>query len=77
MDKGRRKSAVGDERDIEVDGCTAYLITVGKFAGGEVLGNIHHHVNLMVMKHVESLWLSLFRRPIHKFVGNAVLCELT
>ena len=59
MDEGRGESVVGEERDVEVDGCTTDLVAVGELARGEVLRDIDHHVDLLVANHVESLRLQL------------------
>ena len=55
----RRKTTVGDKGNIKVDGGTTYLITVGELTGSEVLRDVHHHIDLMVVEHVESLWLTV------------------
>ena len=76
-DEGAGKATVRDERDVEVDGGTAYLVTVGQLTGRKVLRDVDHHVNLMVVEHVEGLRLTVFRRPVDGSVGYAVFRKIS
>ena len=83
IDEGRGKTRISNERNVEVDGGTTYLVAVGQLVGGEVLGDVHHHVDLVLMQEVEG------RRhvggdvcsfglggPEHSGVGDAVVGEV-
>jgi hypothetical protein len=50
MYKGTCQAAIGDEGHIQIDGSTTDLIAVGQLVGGKVLGDIHHHVDLVLMQ---------------------------
>ena len=64
-DEGGGQTAVGDKRDVEVDGRTADLVAVGELVDGEILRNVDHHVDLLLVEHVEGLRLLVgIRRPI-------------
>ena len=41
-----------------------------------VLRNVHNHVNLLVVEHVDSLWLLILRRPEHFLTLDALLGEV-
>ena len=53
-DEGRGQTTVGDKGHVQVDGGTADLVTVGELVGGEILGDVDHHVDLVVVEHVEG-----------------------
>ena len=53
-DEGRGQTTVGDEGHVQVDGSTANLVAVGELVGGEVLGDVDHHVDLVAMEQVEG-----------------------
>ena len=54
-DESGGQTAVGDKRDVEVDGRTADLVAVGELVDGEILRNVDHHVDLLLVEHVEGL----------------------
>ena len=64
IDECTCQAAVGDERHIEVDGCTTYLVAIVELGYGEILWYVDHHINLLIAEHIESLWLTILRRPI-------------
>lgn len=82
-DEGRGQTTVGDKGHVQVDGGTADLVTVGELVGGEILGDVDHHVNLVAVEHVEGggqcLPYSLlgFAGPEDAGVLNAVLGEVS
>lgn len=82
-DEGRGQTTVGDKGHVQVDGGTANLVTVGELVGGEVLGDVDHHVDLVAVEHVEGggqcLPYSLlgFARPEDAGVLDAVLGEVS
>lgn len=77
IDECRCQAGVGDEGNVEVDGCTTDFVTIGEFVSGEVLGNVHHHVDFVLMQEVERLRLTTFvGGPMYERVGNAVLVEV-
>ena len=51
-------------------------VSVGELASGEVLIDVHHHVDLALMQEVEGLGLLPFvGRPEDQRGGDAVLCQ--
>ena len=54
LDEGRGQTTVGDQGDIQVDGRTTDLVAVGELVRGQVLRNVHHHVNLVLMQEIEG-----------------------
>ena len=76
IDEGSSQAVVGDERHVEVNGCTTDLKADGELAGCEVLGDVDHHVNLLLKDHVESLRLQLLRGPIDMLTSDVVLDEI-
>ena len=57
IDERRSQTAVGNQWYVEVDGCTTNLITIRKLTNCEILRNIYNHINLVLTKHIKSLWL--------------------
>ena len=47
IDEGAGQTGVGDERNVEVDGRTAYLVAVTQLARRQVLGDVDHHVDFL------------------------------
>ena len=75
VNKGTGQTRIGDKRNIEVDGCTAYLVAIAQLACGQILGDIHHHVYFLAVKHIECLRLTIFAGPEHTGILHAVLRE--
>ena len=75
MDKCTCQTCVGDQRNIQVDGGATDLVTVADLAFGEVLRNVHHHVNLFLVQHIQCLRMSLLVRPVYQCIFNTVFCE--
>ena len=55
------------------DGSTTDFIAVVQFAGSQVLGNVDHHIYLLLMKHIQCLRLSFFAGPVHAGILHTVL----
>lgn len=77
VDEGGGKTGVGDEGNVEIDGCTANLVAVGEFTHREVLGHVDYHVDVVAVEQVERLWLlSFLAGPMDEGVGDAVFCQI-
>ena len=77
VDECGGKSGVGDERNVEVDGCTTNLVAIGEFAHREVLRHVHHHVDVVAVQEVECLWLLTFLAgPMNERVLDAVIFQV-
>ena len=76
MDEGGGKAVVGEERDIEVYGGTAYLISVGQLMRGEVFRDIDYHVYLLAAYHVEGLRLGFLRWPIDALAFHSIVYQI-
>ena len=77
MDECGSQTCVGDEGDVEVDGGAADFVAVGQFARTEVLGHVDHHVNFLVVEHIDGLRLTFFAGPIYEGIVNAILRQVT
>ena len=76
VDERFGKAGVGEQGDVEVYSGTADLVSVGELTGGEVLGQVHHHVDLLLVEQVECLGLhALFAGPVYEGVLHAILGE--
>ena len=54
MNKGTCQSAVRDQRHIQIDGSTPNLVAICQLMCRQILGDIYHHVDLMLMQEVEG-----------------------
>ena len=64
VDERFGKASIGEQGDVEVYSGTADLVSVGELTGGEVLGQVHHHVDLLLVEQVECL------SPLLNLEGN-------
>lgn len=74
-DEGRRQAGVGQQRYVEVHGGAAYAVAVAQFLGGEVLGYVDDHVDLVPVEQVEDGGTPLFAWPVGADGGDAVLAQ--
>ena len=52
VDERFGKASIGEQGDVEVYSGTADLVSVGELTSGEVLREVHYHVNLLAVEHV-------------------------
>ena len=57
IDECLGKTSIGEQGNVEVYSGTANLVSVGELTGSEVLRQVHHHVYLLAVEHVERLGL--------------------
>lgn len=75
LDEGAGQTGVGYKRNVQVDGGTADLVSVIQLAGRQVARDVHHHVYLLLVQHLQCLRMSFLARPVHAGVLNTVLGE--
>ena len=64
VDERFGKASIGEQGDVEIYSGTADLVSVGELTGGEVLRQVHHHVDLLLVEQVECL------SPLLNLEGN-------
>ena len=53
-DEGRSQTSICNQRDIQVNGCTAEFITIGQFSCGKILVDIDHKLDLAIMRIIKG-----------------------
>ncbi len=83
-DEGGGEAGVGDKRDIEVDGGSTDVVSVGQLLVGEVLRDVDHEVEFLVCEHLHRLLVFAckfrvlgFGRPDYALGRHTVLSEVS